>query len=92
MSEFAKENLNVANQYLDWITPGEVKSTDEIEPGEGAILRRGMTKVAVCRDDDGKLTEVSAVCPHLGCIVHWNGAELGLSLPRVAVPRRRLGD
>lgn len=81
VSEFAKENLNVANQYLDWVTPGEVKSTDEIAAGEGAILRRGMTKIAACRDDDGKLTEVSAVCPHLGCIVHWNGAERSWDCP-----------
>ena len=81
VSEFAKENLNVASQYLDWVTPGEVKSTDEIEPGEGAIFRSGMTKIAACRDDEGKLTEVSAVCPHLGCIVHWNGAERSWDCP-----------
>ena len=47
-----------------------MKSVDEIEPGTGAILRRGMTKIAACRDDGGKLTEFSAVCPHQGCTVN----------------------
>ena len=78
---FLKENLNVAGQYLDWVTPGEVSSVDEIEPGHGAVVRRGMTKIAACRDDSGKLTEVSAVCPHLGCIVHWNNAERSWDCP-----------
>jgi glycine/D-amino acid oxidase-like deaminating enzyme/nitrite reductase/ring-hydroxylating ferredoxin subunit len=72
---FAQENFNVARQYLDWLTPGEVDSAREIEPGCGAVLRRGLSKVAVYRDDEGKAHEMSAVCPHLGCIVHWNQAE-----------------
>jgi glycine/D-amino acid oxidase-like deaminating enzyme/nitrite reductase/ring-hydroxylating ferredoxin subunit len=72
---FATENLNVAAQYTDWLTPGEVESVDEIEVGCGAIVRRGMSKIAVSRDEHGKLTEVSAVCPHLNCIVQWNNAE-----------------
>jgi Rieske Fe-S protein len=38
-------------------------------------LRRGLSKVAVYRDDEGRAHELSAVCPHLGCIVRWNQAE-----------------
>ncbi|HEX6961982.1 MAG TPA: FAD-dependent oxidoreductase [Lacipirellula sp.] len=72
---FASENLNVAAQYTDWLTPGELDSVDEIAPGCGAILRRGMTKVAASRDENGNITELSAVCPHLQCIVQWNNAE-----------------
>ncbi len=78
---FAQENLNVARQYLDWVTPGEVKSLRDIEPECGAVLRRGLSKVAVYRDDKGKAHEMSAVCPHLGCIVHWNGAEKSWDCP-----------
>jgi Rieske Fe-S protein len=72
---FVEENLNVAAQYTDWLTPGEVKSEEEIEPGCGAVLRRGVSKRALYRDERGKVTELSAVCPHLGCIVQWNAAE-----------------
>ncbi|HEV8336267.1 MAG TPA: FAD-dependent oxidoreductase [Candidatus Polarisedimenticolia bacterium] len=73
--EFAKENLNVAAQYADYLTGGDVEAVQEIPPGSGAVLRRGLSKVAVYRDDKGNLTELSAVCPHLGCIVDWNDAE-----------------
>jgi Rieske Fe-S protein len=31
--------------------------------------------VALYRDEEGRAHECSAVCPHLGCVVHWNGAE-----------------
>jgi glycine/D-amino acid oxidase-like deaminating enzyme/nitrite reductase/ring-hydroxylating ferredoxin subunit len=72
---FLRENLNVAAQYGDWIAPGDVASTREIERDSGAVLRRGASKVAVYRDQAGKLHELSAVCPHLGCLVQWNGAE-----------------
>jgi glycine/D-amino acid oxidase-like deaminating enzyme/nitrite reductase/ring-hydroxylating ferredoxin subunit len=73
--EFAKENLNVAAQYLDWMTGGDVKSVDDIEPGHGAVLRKGLHKLAVYRDDQVALHECSATCPHLGCVVHWNDGE-----------------
>lgn len=72
---FAEENLNVAAQYMDYVTPGEVDSADEIEPGEGALLRSGLTKKAIYRDEDGVLHEMSAICRHLGCIVNWNTNE-----------------
>jgi Rieske Fe-S protein len=73
--EYAKENLNVAAQYTDLATPGEVSSAEEVRAGEGAVLRRGLTKVAVFRDDAGTLHERSAICAHLGCVVRWNPGE-----------------
>jgi len=75
IGQFAKENLNVARQYGDWLTGGDVSSPDEIAPGSGAVVRRGLTKLAVYRDEQGALHERSAVCPHLGCIVDWNHSE-----------------
>jgi glycine/D-amino acid oxidase-like deaminating enzyme/nitrite reductase/ring-hydroxylating ferredoxin subunit len=74
--EFVIENANVAKQYVrDWLGAGEVSSADEIAPGQGAIVSRGLSKVAVYRDEQGSLHERSAVCTHLGCVVHFNDAE-----------------
>jgi hypothetical protein len=42
LGELAKENANVAEQYTDWAAAGEVDSTDEIKPGEGALVQRGL--------------------------------------------------
>ena len=74
-AHYVKENVNVAKQYLDYVSPGEVSSVEEIRPGHGAVVRQGLTKLAVYRDEDGALHPLSAVCPHLGCIVHWNTLE-----------------
>ena len=75
LPEYASENLNVAGQYADYVTAGDISSEDELKPGEGAIMREGISKVAVHRDEGGQLHKRSAVCPHLGCIVAWNSTE-----------------
>jgi glycine/D-amino acid oxidase-like deaminating enzyme/nitrite reductase/ring-hydroxylating ferredoxin subunit len=72
---FLRENLNVVGQYTDWGSGGDVDSYDQIAPGAGAVVRRGMKKIAVYRDDQGSIHELSAVCTHLYCIVAWNSAE-----------------
>ena len=79
--EYARENLNVAAQYADHVLPGDVGSTEDIAPGEGAIVRRGLRQVAAYRDESGTLHQHSAICPHLGCIVAWNAAENSWDCP-----------
>ena len=79
---FTREALNVAGAYVvDWLSGSEVERVHDIEPCSGAVLRRGLTKVAVYRDEEGAAHELSAVCPHLGCIVHWNKAEMTWDCP-----------
>jgi nitrite reductase/ring-hydroxylating ferredoxin subunit len=73
--DFLQENVNTMVQYGGWLTSGEVGSEAEIRPGSGAVLRRGLGKYAVYRDEAGNLHERAAVCPHLGCIVSWNSTE-----------------
>jgi glycine/D-amino acid oxidase-like deaminating enzyme/nitrite reductase/ring-hydroxylating ferredoxin subunit len=73
--EFARENLNVAIQYKDWIKAGERDSMEDINPGEGAVIREGALKRAVYRDEEGTVHACSAVCTHLGGVVRWNVSE-----------------
>jgi len=81
ITEFVKENVNVAAQYTDWVTGGDVASVEDIPVGEGAVLRDGVSKRAVYRNEDGQLHAMSAVCTHLGCIVKWNTAEKSWDCP-----------
>ena len=74
IGDFLKENLNVAAQFRAYVTPGDVSSADEIAPNTGAVVRDGVHKIAVFRDEAGELHRRSAVCTHLGCIVGWNAA------------------
>lgn len=75
MGDALRENLNVAAQYADWAMPGEVPSVDHIAPGSGAVVRRGLSKLAVYRDPAGRLHACSAACPHLKGPVAWNPLE-----------------
>jgi glycine/D-amino acid oxidase-like deaminating enzyme/nitrite reductase/ring-hydroxylating ferredoxin subunit len=59
----------------DWIGRREGKSLKSVRPGEGKVLRLKGKKVAAYRDEEGKITQCSPVCTHLGCIVGWNEAE-----------------
>jgi Rieske Fe-S protein len=73
--EFARENANVAWQYTDWLRSGEVDDESQVAEGSGAVMRRGMHRIAVYRDTEGELHQMSARCTHLGCSVRWNPAD-----------------
>ena len=81
IAEYTMENLNVAAQYRDYLTPGQVEEVGRIPAGSGAVLRQGTKKVAAYRADDGTLHLRSAVCTHLYCIVDWNHAERSWDCP-----------
>jgi glycine/D-amino acid oxidase-like deaminating enzyme/nitrite reductase/ring-hydroxylating ferredoxin subunit len=72
---FLSENLTVPKNFAEYVAPGEISSWEELKPGEGAIVRKGLSKVAAYRDDNGKLLLRSAACTHLGCHLHWNSFE-----------------
>ncbi len=73
--DYAHENANVAAQYADWFTAGDVRKDQLIPRGSGAIVRHGLKKLAVYRDETGAFHECSALCPHLGAVVSWNDSE-----------------
>lgn len=75
MGEFVKENLAAARNFAEYLAPGEKASVEELGPGEGAIIRHGLHKVAAYRNEDGSVSVCSASCTHLGCHVRWNSFE-----------------
>jgi glycine/D-amino acid oxidase-like deaminating enzyme/nitrite reductase/ring-hydroxylating ferredoxin subunit len=81
MGRFVRENLNVAEQYTDWLGPSDAASAEDIARGEGAVLRRGVNRIAVYVDAAGFGHEMSATCPHLGGVVAWNAAEKSWDCP-----------
>ena len=75
LGEYVKGQGPVVANLGEYLGAGEVSDVREIPPGEGAIIRRGLAKHAVYHGEDGVFVERSAVCTHVGCIVHWNGFE-----------------
>lgn len=75
LREYVSENANTAAQYADWLSRGDVASEDDIKPGEGAIVVKGLTHLAIYKDEIGVCTRLSARCPHLSGVVRWNSQE-----------------
>lgn len=73
--EYVKENINVALQYRDWFTPSDVTNENEIPEDTGCLVRDGLTKNCIYHESGDHFERSSAVCPHLGGIVHWNDIE-----------------
>ena len=73
--DFVRENANALKQYGDLFTGSDVNSIREIAPGQGALMRKGLKKLAVYRDEGGRLHRHSALCTHLQCVVQWNREE-----------------
>ena len=78
---FLQEAGNMSAQYLDYFDSGDVKSVRELKPEQGAIVNLKGKKVAVYKDESNMLHTFSAVCPHMGCILQWNGDEHSFDCP-----------
>lgn len=72
---FLRENLAYPKRILLDHPGREEVDLEALKPGEGKVVHLEGRQVAACRTAEGELHAVSAVCTHLGCTVHWNGAE-----------------
>ena len=75
LGEFARGQAGVVANLAEYLERGEITSPDQLDPGEGAIMRDGLGKLAVYKGTNGEIVRRSAVCTHMGCIVHWNSFE-----------------
>jgi len=81
ITEYLTHNAKVQFQYKEWVTGSDVKDIEDIPCGHGAVMRKGLTKEAVYKDENGNVFKCSAVCPHLGAIVNWNSTEKSWDCP-----------
>lgn len=80
--KFIKENTDVMFQYVnDYFVKKHPNNFESIYPGEGQVIEQEGHKLAACKDEQGGVRVCSAVCTHLGGIVHWNGAEKSWDCP-----------
>lgn len=74
--DFVKENFDYPYYLLrDRFRGDGAVSPKDVRRGEGRVIQIDGQHVACSRDDKGRLARVSAVCTHMGCIVHWNQTE-----------------
>jgi nitrite reductase/ring-hydroxylating ferredoxin subunit len=70
-----------AHFFGDRLAAADASSSQEVPPGEARVVRSGLGKVGVYRDDAGGLHAVSLRCTHLGCLTKWNDAERSWDCP-----------
>lgn len=78
---YLSEFMNVVKQYGDFIKRADIQEIDELHNNEGAILGKGLRRIAVYKDEQGTVHSFSAVCPHMGCVVQWNAEEKSFDCP-----------
>ncbi len=75
-AKWATENLSVASHFIrGYLTPARVRQLGDVAPGEGKIVSVDGERLAVFRYPDNELIALSPVCPHMKCMVSWNGAD-----------------
>lgn len=81
-SAFVTNNAEVGLHMVgDWVRGAEARDLSEIAPGDGKLVKVRGQRLAVYRAPEGELHAVTPVCPHLGCLVHFNAAERSWDCP-----------
>ena len=79
--QLIKEGSLAFWQFKDYVTPGDSDGATDISVGSGTVIREGLRKVAIYKDEAGQVHRLSPVCTHVGCIVHWNEIEKSWDCP-----------
>lgn len=81
-ADFVKENADVVSQFIGKRFAYEkISSLADIAKGEATLAEWEGKKVALYKDDSGKVKALDPVCPHAKCVVTWNSAEKSWDCP-----------
>jgi glycine/D-amino acid oxidase-like deaminating enzyme/nitrite reductase/ring-hydroxylating ferredoxin subunit len=81
-AEFVKENADVVAQFIGKRFSAEkISELSEMAPGEGRLVKYEGSKLAIYKDENGKIFALNPVCTHAKCIVDWNSAEKSWDCP-----------
>lgn len=81
-TNFIKENADVVYRFVaDRLNVDKLEALVELAPETGAVVSYEDKKVALYKSSEGKISALSPVCTHAGCIVAWNNAEKSWDCP-----------
>jgi glycine/D-amino acid oxidase-like deaminating enzyme/nitrite reductase/ring-hydroxylating ferredoxin subunit len=79
---FVKESADVVGKMIGgWISTEKIEEVSELAKDEARVVKYEDHKLALYKDETGKLHAVNPVCPHAKCIVEWNTAEKSWDCP-----------
>ncbi len=81
-AEFIKENADVVTQFFGKrINTEKIAELSEMAPGEGRLVKFEGKRLAIYKDEKGKIYALNPVCTHAKCIVDWNQSEKSWDCP-----------
>ncbi|MEM4780457.1 MAG: FAD-dependent oxidoreductase [Halalkalicoccus sp.] len=79
---FLTHNASVGGHFtVNWARALLAREEATLRAGEGTVVRTAEGPVGVSKSETGELNAVSAVCPHMGCVVRWNDGEESWDCP-----------
>lgn len=81
MAYGAMAYLNAPPSNEKQVNEVDLGNPDRFKPNSITKIALGTTPAFLIVDDDGEFDAVSAVCTHLGCIVHINAENNGFACP-----------
>jgi glycine/D-amino acid oxidase-like deaminating enzyme/nitrite reductase/ring-hydroxylating ferredoxin subunit len=79
--EMLKHDLQINTQYKRFLQ-SDITDIEDLAPGTGGVLNTATkAPTAVYKDDDGRVHQFSAVCPHMHGVVCWNNTEKSWDCP-----------
>jgi len=74
--DFITENASVGGSFVgDWVKALLSAEDVPLSTDEAKVTRYDGRPMGLYRDEDGTVHAVSAVCPHMNCLLRWNDAE-----------------
>jgi len=78
---FARGAFEMSSGYLRWLKMGDISDIEDLKPNTGGVLLKGKTHIACYKDENGVVSQCSAICTHLNGIVKWNDGEKSWDCP-----------
>ena len=74
-------DVQINAQYKRFLQT-DIDDIEDLKPGSGGVLNPTFkTPMAVYKDENGKVSKFSALCPHMKGVVCWNSAEQSWDCP-----------
>ncbi|MBW8682767.1 FAD-dependent oxidoreductase [Chitinophaga rhizophila] len=81
-TNFVTHNTDVIKEFFGKLfSADELKQLADLAPGEGKLVTYRDRKVALYRNEEGKLHALNPTCTHMKCDVKWNQSERSWDCP-----------
>lgn len=81
-TNFVTHNTDVIKQYFGkMFSAEEITQLTELAPGEGRLVEYHDRKIALYKNEEGRLYALNPSCAHMKCDVKWNQAEKSWDCP-----------